>query len=81
MSGWKGEIPEITRSRLRPVAGWFECMFRSSEPITKAVRVEVPPEVEQRARERAGEDGDLELHLLDEFLFEYEWVFEGENEE
>lgn len=56
-------------------------MPESSETITKTVEVEVPPEVEHRARKRAGEDGDLELYLLDEFLFEYEWVFASENEE
>lgn len=56
-------------------------MPESPEPITKTVEVEVPPRVEEWARERAGEDGDLEVHLLDAYLFEYEWVFVSENEE
>lgn len=51
-----------------------------SENIIRTVQVEVPREVEARARERAEDEEDLELHLLDEFLFEYEWVFESEKE-
>lgn len=53
-------------------------MSESSEKIVKTVRIEVPREVEQRARDRVGDEGDLELYLLDEFNFEYRWVFESE---
>lgn len=56
-------------------------MSQSPEKIIKTVEIEVPPAVEKWARERAGEDGDLEVHLLDVYLFEYEWVFASENEE
>lgn len=55
-------------------------MSESSEKIVETVEIEVPPAVEARARERAGDD-DLELYLLDEYLFEYEWVFASEHEE
>lgn len=52
-------------------------MSQSPEKIIKTVEIEVPREVEQRARERAGEDEAVEKYLLDEYNFEYEWVFES----
>lgn len=56
-------------------------MSQSPEKIIKTVEIEVPPGVEKWARERAGDGGNVEVHLLDVYLFEYEWVFVGENEE
>jgi hypothetical protein len=40
---------------------------------TKTVEIEPPEAVVERARKRAGDD-DIEPYLLDEYLFEYEWI-------
>lgn len=53
---------------------------RRSE-IVKTVEIEVPRDVEERARERAGDDGDLGEHLLDALELEFEWVFERQQED
>lgn len=52
-------------------------MSGSNQQITKTVEIEVPRDVEERARERAGSNEDLEEFLLDELELEFEWVFEG----
>ena len=41
---------------------------------TKRVVIEPPADVIERARRRAGGDETIESHLLDQYLFEYEWV-------
>jgi hypothetical protein len=53
-------------------------MSGSGDNRVEVVEIEVPKAVEERARERAGDD-DLDEYLLDEYVFEYEWVFEGES--
>ena len=49
-------------------------MSQLREPETKTVVIDPPDELLDRARQRAGENGDVEEHLLDYYLFEYEWI-------
>ena len=41
---------------------------------TKTVTIEPPEELIEHARQRAGPGEELEEHLLDLYLFEYDWV-------
>ena len=41
---------------------------------TKTVEIDPPDEVVERARKRAGANESLDEYLLDQYLFEYEWI-------
>ena len=49
-------------------------MTHRGEKEMITVAIEPSDEVIERARQRAGADGDLEAHLLDQYVFGYEWV-------
>jgi len=56
-------------------------MTQLPEKHRVVVTIEPPEEIVDRARQRAGADGDLEAHLLDGCLFEYQWAGVNESRE
>ena len=51
----------------------------SAQPKQRVVvEIEPPTDLIDRARERAGDEENVEAHLLDEYLFEFDWIGVGE---